>query len=103
MCDQSNFPSMPIVELDAHTDEVWDVQFSHDGSRIASCGADGSVLIYDVQSWDVMHTFQGSDKGVCSLSWSPDDSTLITCSRDNRARLWNTHVCFILAINTDMY
>jgi len=100
MCDQSNFPSLPIVELDAHTDEVWDVKFSHDGSRLASCGADGSVLIHDTYTFDLLQTLQGSDNGVCSLSWSPDDSTIITCSRDKRARLWNTHVCFKFSSQT---
>lgn len=92
ICEQSNFPSTAIVELDTHTDEVWDVHFSHDGTRLASCGADGSVIIYDAESFEQLHTLAGPDRGVCSLSWSPDDATIITCSRDNRARLWDTHV-----------
>lgn len=91
-CDRSNFPLRVIAEITTHTDEVWDVEFSHDGSRIASCGADGHVLIYDANSNREILNFSASDTGVCSLSWSPDDSMLVTCSQDKRARLWNTSV-----------
>lgn len=92
LCDQSNFPVMPIVELDRHSGEVWDVQFSHDGKRVASCGGDGAAIIYDTETFEVLHTLPGAERGICSLSWSPDDSMIVTCSIDSRARLWNTHV-----------
>lgn len=92
MCDRSNFPIVPVAQLDRHSGEVWDVQFSHDGSRLASCGGDGIVVIHDMTTFEVLHTLQSSDGGVCSISWSPDDTMIITCAQDKRARLWNAHV-----------
>lgn len=94
-CDRSNFPITAIMELDRHTGEVWDVQFSHDGTRLASCGGDGSAIIYDTQTFEVLFTLPGSEGGVCSLSWSPDDSMIVTCAQDRRARLWDAHVSFM--------
>lgn len=91
-CDRNNFPVRTVVELDKHTGEVWQVQFSHDGSRLASTGMDGSVIIYEVGSFEVIRSLPTNDSGVCSLAWSPDDSMIVTCCQDKRARLWNANV-----------
>lgn len=91
-CDRSNFPLNTFVELSKHDGEVWQVVFSHDGSRLASCGSDGTAIIYEVGSFEVLHTLADHEAGVCSVAWSPDDSMIVTCSMDKRARLWNTHV-----------
>lgn len=32
-----------------HTDEVWHLQFSHDGEMLASCGKDQTAIIWDVR------------------------------------------------------
>ncbi|PQE22834.1 wd domain-containing protein [Rutstroemia sp. NJR-2017a BBW] len=89
-CDRNNFPLRPILELEKHTGEIWVVEFSHDGSRLASCGSDGCVVIYNVPDFDVQYIFADHEKGVCSFAWSPDDSMMVTCGRDHRARLWST-------------
>lgn len=95
-CDRNNFPLRTIIELDKHTGEVWQVQFSHDGLRLATCGLDGTAIIYDVATFDVIHVFSDHEGGVCSLAWSPDDTMMVTCAQDRRARLWNTEVSWIL-------
>ncbi|RDL36385.1 WD40 repeat-like protein [Venustampulla echinocandica] len=89
-CDRNGFPLQTILELGEHDGEVWQVQFSNDGTRLASCGSDGNVHIYDVPSFELLHTLEGHESGVCSLAWSPDDSMMVTCSQDRRARLWDT-------------
>jgi WD repeat-containing protein 26 len=71
---------------------VWQVQFSHDGRRLASCGGDGTVIIYDVESWDVLQSLTSSEGGICSLAWSPDDTMMVTVAMDKEAILWNTLV-----------
>lgn len=90
MCDRSHFPSEIILQLDKHSGEVWQVSFSHDGSRMASCGMDRYVLIWDVPSFEVLHTLDGHDGGVGNIAWSPDDTMIITCGRDRYAKIWNT-------------
>jgi WD repeat-containing protein 26 len=92
ICDRNNFPVTTFVELGTHSGEVWHVVFSHDGSRLASCGSDGLVFIYEVGSFDVLHTLKEHEEGIGALAWSPDDSMIVTGSWDKRARLWNAKV-----------
>lgn len=93
VCDRNNFPVTTFIELGGHTGEVWHVAFSHDGSRLASCGSDGLVFIYEVGSFEVLHTLREHEDGVGAVAWSPDDSVIITGSLDRRARVWNAKVC----------
>lgn len=95
-CDRSNFPVNNFVELNKHDGEVWQVEFSHDGLRLASCGSDGSAIIYEVGSFEVLHVLADHESGVCSVAWSPDDSMIVTCSQDKRARLWNVYVSLVM-------
>jgi WD40 repeat protein len=91
-CQPDHFPRYPTKELTAHTGEVWCVQFSHDGTRLASCGSDGATMIYNMETFEVIYALAGPEQGVCSLAWSPDDSMLVACQRDNFAVIWNTVV-----------
>jgi WD40 repeat protein len=91
-CDCNDFPLRVVKELDKHSGEVWHIKFSHDGSRLATCGQDGSAIIHRVSDFEVLHTLADHDGSVCSLAWSPDDSMLVTCSWDHKARLWATEV-----------
>ncbi|KAE9364323.1 WD domain-containing protein [Stipitochalara longipes BDJ] len=89
-CQPDHFPRYPAKDLTKHTGEVWQVQFSHDGKRLASCGLDGTVIIWDVESWDVLQSLAHSEGGICSLAWSPDDTMMVTVAMDKDAILWNT-------------
>ena len=91
-CDRSDFPRIPYLELSKHSGEVWEVVFSHDGKYLASCGEDGTAIIYNVDTFNVVHTLADHEDGVGSMSWSPDDSMIVTCSRDKKARLWDAIV-----------
>jgi WD40 repeat protein len=82
------------MELDDHSGEVWFVKFSNDGTRLASAGQDGTVIIYEVPSFKILHTLADHEDGVGSVAWSPDDSMIVTSSQDKRARLWNAHVSY---------
>lgn len=95
VCDRRQFPSEPIIELDDHAGEVWHVAFSHDGTRLASCGGDKQVIIYDVPSFKVLHTLKEHGDGVGKVAWSWDDSMLVTCCQDRFARLWDANVSIL--------
>lgn len=97
LCDRRNFPTEVAVELVDLADEIWQVQFSHDGSMLAACGSNEQVVIWDPKTFQVMHTLGEHEGGVGNISFSPDDSTILCCSRDGYARLWDTKVSGCMA------
>ncbi|OTA94806.1 hypothetical protein M434DRAFT_20608 [Hypoxylon sp. CO27-5] len=89
VCDQRQFPTENVLELDEHEDQVWQVVFSHDGTKLASCGQGKQVIIWDVPSFEPLHILKDHDDGVGNVAWSWDDSMLVTCCQDRYARLWD--------------
>lgn len=92
ICDRNQFPSDVLCELDKHSSEVWQICFSHDGTRLASSGADRAAYIWDLSIFDLIHRLDGHADGIGNMAWSPDDTMMITCGRDRLARIWNTKV-----------
>lgn len=98
-CSPDDFPLHTLVELRNHSDEVWHLEFSHDGSMLATAGKDGLVCVYDTVRWRLKHEFRehersplassssnpgsGDNRGVCYVAFSPDDQYLISCSQNN--------------------
>ena len=66
-----------------HDDEVWHLQFSHSGGRLASAAKSGVAIVWDVcrASHRVVkrHALCGHEGAVVVVAWSPDDSRLATC------------------------
>jgi len=91
-CDDNQFPLRTFVELSQSEGEVWFVQFSHNGRYLAACGQSTTVVIYDTATFEVSHRLSDHKGSVVYLSWSPDDSKLITCSQDSKAKVWDVNV-----------
>ncbi|KAL8712912.1 MAG: hypothetical protein Q9225_006852, partial [Loekoesia sp. 1 TL-2023] len=89
MCDRSQFPLRTILELNQSAGEVWAMEFSHDGRRLAASGQATDVLIYDTSMFQVLYRLTNHTDRVAYLAWSPDDSKIITCSHDKTARVWD--------------
>ena len=72
----------------------WDVHArrNEEITLLASCGSDGVLVIYNVPAFSVHTSFSEHEGGVITFAWSPDDTRMVTCGRDNRALLWNTAV-----------
>ncbi|ATY65082.1 WD domain [Cordyceps militaris] len=88
-CDRRNFPTEIALELSGLNGEIWQLQFSHDGSRLAACGSGKTVAIWETTNYRVVGLLGDHGGGVGNLSWSPDDKMIVTCSQDNYARLWD--------------
>ena len=75
--------------LNGHRADVYHVEFSPKGNRLASTGKDGMVLIWDTSSWKVIRTLpaQGTESNVATFS--PDGQTLATSGDDGLVRLWD--------------
>lgn len=91
-------PRQAMFRLSGHSDEVWFVQFSHNGRYIASASKDTTVIVWDWaglksgavdESNAVLNRLKGHSHVICLMSWSPDDTHLLSCGKDYSIRLWN--------------
>lgn len=97
MCDKEAFPRITTTILEVHSDEVWNVAWSHDGTHLASASKDKTAIIWRIgleaepSSRDCIAEFILRDHPypVGCLAWSLDDSILST-SADHLILLWNT-------------
>lgn len=61
--------------------------FSPDGSRLASAGADGLIRVWEVESGEIVLTFE-QGAAVNSVIFSPDGTQLISGGADGRLLFW---------------
>ncbi len=81
--------------LEAHKDEVWHVQFSHSGLLLASGSKDATAQIWRISPTGEavhMHSLTGHEKAVAFVTWSPDDSRLLTCGSDHEVQPHSYHI-----------
>ena len=97
VCDRSQFPLQAILTL-PQSDEIWYLEFSHDGRRLATSGQDSTVTVYDTLDFEVRYTLTDHTKSIAYVSWSPDDSKLVSCSHDHTAKVWDMTVSLVKRI-----
>ncbi|OUZ99243.1 WD40 repeat [Macleaya cordata] len=91
-CGKDQIPSRTSQVLHEHSDEVWFLQFSHDGKYLASSSNDRSAIIWEVNDDGVVslkHRLTGHQKPVFTVSWSPDNRQILTCGMEEVIRRWD--------------
>jgi WD40 repeat protein len=80
-----------IRELaDAHSDTVFDVEFSRDGQTLVSGAADKFVKTFNVESGAFLRGYEGHTAHVLGVSIKADGSAIASSGADNAVKLWNT-------------
>jgi WD40 repeat protein len=70
--------------------DLYDCQFSPDGSRLATASWNGAVRLFETETGRALGPPLQHQAGVRSSVFSPDGHMLATASWDGTARLWNT-------------
>ena len=117
-CKAGQFPSVTTHILADHEDEVWRIEWSADGTMLASAGKDRKVVIWQLEvrsdgvlvrqqrthvqavpkadggsSWSIrpLHHLRDHRDPVDVMAWSPDGQTLVT-GADRELYMWDTLV-----------
>ena len=73
----------------AHSDSIFGIQFSPDGTKIASCGADKFVKVFEVPGGKLLKSFEGHTHHVLDVAWKPDGKVLASAGADADIKLWD--------------
>jgi WD40 repeat protein len=82
---------LKVVEEYSEYWDIWSVDFSPDGTRLATGAGDGVAHIYDVTSGTLLQTVTGSDRrlSVKSVAFNQDGTRLVTGSVDGKVMVWD--------------
>jgi hypothetical protein len=79
---------MEIRRFAGHTDRVWRVAFTPDGTRLASGGQDRTIRLWDTATGGLVREFEGHTALVTAVALAPDGSRILSASEDDAVRLW---------------
>ncbi len=80
-----------------HIGRVWDIEFSPDGTQLATSGSD-NLRLWDARTGKLLRVLKGhaGNPAVNSTAFSPDGSRLASVGGDNTLRLWNCTTPWIM-------
>jgi WD40 repeat protein len=72
-----------------YVSRILGIAFSPDDNMLACGFQDGSIRVWDVQTSNLVQSFEGHEKGVPSVAFSSCGTMVVSGSRDKTARIWN--------------
>jgi WD40 repeat protein len=72
-----------------HTDTVFGVRFSPDGTKLATASADKFLKVIRVEDGKDLKSFEGHTHHVLAVDWSGDGKQLVTGGADNVLKVWD--------------
>jgi WD40 repeat protein len=80
----------PVGEFKSpHSDTVLGVCFSPDNTKLATCGADKFVKVWEVPSCKFLKSFEGHTHHVLDVGWKADGKLLASGGADNAVKIWD--------------
>ncbi|CUA68118.1 putative WD repeat-containing protein C343,04c [Schizosaccharomyces pombe 972h-] [Rhizoctonia solani] len=98
-CSRTQFPTLTTHILAEHLDEVWRLEWSHDGRFLASASQDKTAIIWKISGLQpdsdpttreclAERVLSGHECPVNALAWSPNDKILLT-SAEHIIKMWD--------------
>ncbi|KAJ9048793.1 hypothetical protein DSO57_1031276 [Entomophthora muscae] len=81
-------PQYIVHEMKPHAAEINCVNFSHEGSMLATASTDKKVMVFS-SSGKHLQTLTGASQSVMYTEFSPSNELLLGASNDNSVKLWN--------------
>ncbi len=79
-----------VVDIkNGHSDTVFGVYFSPDSTKLATCGADKFVKVFEVPSGKFIKSFEGHTHHVLDVGWKADGKLLASAGADNVIKVWD--------------
>lgn len=89
--DLSSDSEERIGLLEGHQTRVNDLAFSTDGTILVSGGRDMRLIIWDVESGEILHHLDNAhNDSIEAIAISPDGAMIASGSRDNNIILWDS-------------
>ncbi|MEE0993008.1 MAG: hypothetical protein UH542_08515 [Bacteroidales bacterium] len=84
--DVSKFKCLKTLE--GHSNIVWPVVYSPDGTKIVSGSYDNTIKIWDANTGECLKTLEGHSLVVISVAFSPDGTKIVSGSDDKTVKIW---------------
>ncbi len=75
--------------LRGHVGGVYNLRFSPDGKTLATCGLDGNIFLWDVNTGANKNVLKGHLSDVIEVTFSHDGKRLASGGADGTARIWD--------------
>ncbi|HSL46822.1 MAG TPA: BTAD domain-containing putative transcriptional regulator [Anaerolineales bacterium] len=83
------FEEEKLLTLTGHANVIDGINFSEDGSRLATASYDGTARVWDAVTGAELLRLAGHAGSLFSVAFSPDGLHLVTGSDDGTARIWD--------------
>jgi WD40 repeat protein len=77
------------ARLEGHRDYVYHLAFSHDGSRLASCGYDKAIRLWDTATAKGVGVLKEHTEAVYGVAFSDDGMLLASAAADRSVKIWS--------------
>uniref|UniRef100_A0A1A8NRF7 Apoptotic protease-activating factor 1 n=3 Tax=Nothobranchius TaxID=28779 RepID=A0A1A8NRF7_9TELE len=89
LINKRSVESLSYLVIHPHQGFIYSACFSHDGTKVASCGASKTLKVFKSTSGEKLAEIQAHEEEVLCCAFTYDDRLIATCSSDRKVKVWN--------------